>query len=157
MDHRGIGPSARKMRRIAALALVAGRLLASVSAQSTTISRTLSALQTYQPTNTWTVPNGACSVGMGAAAATATAGGQGGVYQDRYGGYWEMDCGYYFSGSPYYDGAYVGTNGIGVYSCFNGCANRPGCVGFTYYGTSTGPATGAGRCLYVLFSSRALV
>ncbi|GAB1729361.1 hypothetical protein NU195Hw_Modified_146t1 [Hortaea werneckii] len=85
---------------------------------------------------------------MGAAAATATAGGQGGVYQDRYGGYWEMDCGYYFSGSPYYDGAYVGTNGIGVYSCFNGCANRPGCVGFTYYGTSTGPATGAGRCFH---------
>ncbi|KAI6887118.1 short chain dehydrogenase [Hortaea werneckii] len=139
---------ARKMRRIAALALVAGRLLNSVSAQSTTISRTLSALQTYQPTNTWTVPNGACSVGMGAAAATATAGGQGGVYQDRYGGYWEMDCGYYFSGSTYYDGAYQGTNGIGVYSCFNGCANRPGCVGFTYYGTSTGPTTGGGRCFH---------
>ncbi|KAI7550479.1 hypothetical protein KC317_g14262, partial [Hortaea werneckii] len=85
---------------------------------------------------------------MGAAAATATAGGQGGVYQDRYGGYWEMDCGYYFSGSPYYDGAYQGTNGIGVYSCFNGCANRPGCVGFTYYGTSTGPTTGGGRCFH---------
>ncbi|KAI7471965.1 hypothetical protein KC367_g4425 [Hortaea werneckii] len=112
------------------------------------MSRTLSALQTYQPTNTWTIPNGACSVGMGAAAATATAGGQGGVYQDRYGGYWEMDCGYYFSGSTYWDGAYQGTNGIGVYSCFNGCANRPGCVGFTYYGTSTGPTTGGGRCFH---------
>ncbi|KAI7566524.1 hypothetical protein KC343_g5385, partial [Hortaea werneckii] len=85
---------------------------------------------------------------MGAAAATATAGGQGGVYQDRYGGYWEMDCGYYFSGNTYYDGAYQGTNGIGVYSCFNGCANRPGCVGFTYYGTSTGPTTGGGRCFH---------
>ncbi|KAI7359325.1 hypothetical protein KC354_g9411 [Hortaea werneckii] len=85
---------------------------------------------------------------MGAAAATATAGGQGGVYQDRYGGYWEMDCGYYFSGSTYWDGAYQGTNGIGVYSCFNGCANRPGCVGFTYYGTSTGPTTGGGRCFH---------
>ncbi|GAB1736020.1 hypothetical protein NU219Hw_g6074t1 [Hortaea werneckii] len=85
---------------------------------------------------------------MGAAAATATAGGQGGVYQDRYGGYWEMDCGYYFSGSPYYDGAYQGTNGIGVFSCFNGCANRPGCVGFTYFGSSTGPTTGSGRCFH---------
>ncbi|KAI7471998.1 hypothetical protein KC351_g11854 [Hortaea werneckii] len=85
---------------------------------------------------------------MGAVAATATAGGQGGVYQDRYGGYWEMDCGYYFSGSPYYDGAYQGTNGIGVYSCFNGCANRPGCVGFTYFGSSTGPTTGSGRCFH---------
>ncbi|KAI7551626.1 hypothetical protein KC331_g2433 [Hortaea werneckii] len=85
---------------------------------------------------------------MGAAAATATAGGQGGVYQDRYGGYWEMDCGYYFSGSPYYDGAYQGTNGIGVFSCFNGCANRPGCVAFTYFGSSTGPTTGSGRCFH---------
>ncbi|KAI7164171.1 hypothetical protein KC349_g866 [Hortaea werneckii] len=85
---------------------------------------------------------------MGAAAATATAGGQGGVYQDRYGGYWEMDCGYYFSGSPYYDGAYQGTNGIGVFSCFNGCANRPGCVGFTYFGSSTGATTGSGRCFH---------
>lgn len=27
---------------------------------------------------------------MGAAAATATAGGQGGVYTDKYNGYWEM-------------------------------------------------------------------
>ncbi|KAI7389162.1 hypothetical protein KC328_g8590 [Hortaea werneckii] len=85
---------------------------------------------------------------MGAAAATATAGGQGGVYQDRYGGYWEMDCGYYFSGSPYYDGVYQGTNGIGVFSCFNGCANRPGCVGFTYFGSSTGATTGSGRCFH---------
>ncbi|KAK6396279.1 hypothetical protein LTR65_009361 [Meristemomyces frigidus] len=38
-----------------------------------------------------------------AAAATATAGAQGGVYQDKWGSYWEMECNYLYSGATYYD------------------------------------------------------
>lgn len=88
---------------------------------------------------------------MGPAAATATAGGTGGVYSDLWGGYWEMDCDYAFTGATYYDGSTApSSNGHGVLSCFDGCANRPGCVAFSYYGTVTGtyPVTGGGKCLY---------
>lgn len=53
-------------------------------------STTLSAYTSYQPTNTWTINSGSCASGMGPAAATATAGGQGGVYTDIYNSYWEM-------------------------------------------------------------------
>lgn len=90
------------MRRFGVLAIVAG-LGSSVIAQSTfttavaggvttTISLSDSAGPTYTPTNTWTITSGACSKGMGAATATATAGGYGGVFEDAYGSYWEMVC-----------------------------------------------------------------
>lgn len=82
------------MRWLRISALVAG-LVSSACAQvsggtTTTLSSTLAAPTSYQPTNIWTQPSGACSLGMGAAAATATPGAQGGVYQDKYGSYWEM-------------------------------------------------------------------
>lgn len=141
------------MRRSGVLAFVATLLMSSASAQTsggttTTISRSLAASTTYVPTNTWTIPAGSCSAGMGPAAATATAGGTGGVFQDKFGGYWETECDYVYAGSTLYDGTYEGTNGQGIYACYNGCANRPGCTGFSFYGTTTGPATGGGRCLY---------
>ncbi|KAI7325644.1 hypothetical protein KC315_g7835 [Hortaea werneckii] len=113
-------------------------------------STTLSAYTSYQPTNTWTINSGSCASGMGPAAATATAGGQGGVYTDIYNSYWEMDCDYAFSGADNYDGATTGsgTGSLGVYGCFNGCAQRPNCIGFSYYGTQSEPARGAGRCYF---------
>jgi hypothetical protein len=78
------------MRRFGVLAFVAGLLVSFATAQSTT----LSAVQSYQPTPTWTVPNGACTAGS-----TAAGGGPygsfgatgGGVYEDIYGDFWEME------------------------------------------------------------------
>ncbi|KAK4547046.1 hypothetical protein LTR36_001267 [Oleoguttula mirabilis] len=113
------------MRRFGVLAFVAGLLsfafaqtesTAIAGGATTTRSTSLAAATTYQPTNTWTIASGACSVGMdSAAAATATAGAQGGVFLDKYGGYWEMDCGYQFTGTTYYDSNnYVGSNNGGV-------------------------------------------
>jgi len=161
------------MRRFGDLALVAGLFVGFVCAQftpplpatsggtSTLISQTLAAYTSYQPTNTWTIPTytgtGGCSLGMGAAAATQTAGGYGGVYQDYWGGYWEVACDQYFSGTTYYDGSpfYEGTNTQGMIACFNGCAKRPGCSAFAFYGSQTSSSvaptatswTGGGRCV----------
>lgn len=78
------------MRPFDVLALVAGLAGYTLAQVTTTVTPSLSGSTTYTPTNTWTQPNGACSKGMGAAAAAATAGGQGGVYQDKMGAYWEM-------------------------------------------------------------------
>ena len=39
-----------------------------------------------------------------------------------------------------------GTNGGGLFACFNGCANRIGCTAFSYYGTTTSGTAGSGRC-----------
>jgi hypothetical protein len=136
------------MHRPGVLAFVAWLLVGFTSAQST--STTLSAYTSYVPTDTWTIASGTCATGMGAAvAATATAGAQGGVFEDKFGNFWEMECGYYFSGTTYYAnvaaGA-IGTSGQGIYACFDGCANRINCVGFSYYGTVTGATAGSGKC-----------
>ena len=55
---------------------------------------------------------------MGAAAATATAGGTGGVYQDQFVAYWETNCDYYYSGgASTYDNTYEQTGGTGIVAC----------------------------------------
>lgn len=70
----------------------------------------------------------------------------GGTYQDPYGDYWEVDCGYLFNSTTYYEYPLPGTRSQGMYACFNGCAARPNCVAFNFYGYQTGPHSGGGLC-----------
>ena len=71
----------------------------------------------------------------------------GGVYQDLFGTFWEFDCGYSYTGGTYYDGTFVGTYGNGVLTCFYGCSNRIGCMGFSHAGTQgSSPDVGSGGC-----------
>ena len=70
-----------------------------------------------------------CSSGL----ATPTA--QNGTYTDANGAAWAIECGQDSTGYVYTTG---GTNGEGIYACFNGCDNRPSCVGFTFVGSATG-------------------
>lgn len=91
------------MRRASVAALLAAALVATVQAQSVyttsglTTSAPLSASTTYTPTNVW-APNPTCSAGSNALAQNGGYGG--GVYRDDYGSYWEVGCGYDWSG-PY--------------------------------------------------------
>ena len=66
-----------------------------------------------------------------APAATCSAGGAqatGGAYTDQFGAVWNVNC----TGAP--NGASiesaVGTNGRGIYGCFEGCDKRPRCTAF---------------------------
>ncbi|KAK3116012.1 hypothetical protein LTR53_004072 [Teratosphaeriaceae sp. CCFEE 6253] len=122
---------------------LAAALVSLAAAQSS-----LTATQTYAPARSWTIPASAASCNQGSSPTTAPAGG---VFQDMYGDFWAMNCDYSYSGTTYYDGSFVGTNSGGVYSCFNGCAKRVGCVAFTFYGTSSSGTAGTGRC-YHFFS-----
>ncbi|KAK4955888.1 hypothetical protein LTR10_006827 [Elasticomyces elasticus] len=139
------------MRRSGALAFVAALAAGLATAQS--VTTTLSAGTTYQPTVPWTIAGGpspttgACSAGAVQTAGPAGYYG-GGVYTDKYGDFWEMDCDYSFSSTTYYDGTFVGTNALGVVACFNGCAGRIQCVGFSYYGNAFGNSSGSGRCFH---------
>ena len=132
------------MRRFGVVALL-GAGVGLVSAQGT--STTLTGFATTDgPSPTWT-PNAICSAG-------STYGGPapyGGVFEDTLGVFYELQCGYVFSGSTYYDttgtpaGA-LGTTGQGIASCFYGCSNRPECIGFVYTSTSQTQTGGAGKC-----------
>jgi len=143
------------MRGFRVLAFAAGLLVGLVSAQSS-ITPTLSAGPTYQPSVPWTIPTAStpCSAGS---TATATGGYGGGVYQDVFGGYWEVECGYAWTGTTYYDGvnsgpggsAVIGTTSQGVFACFESCAQRVGCVAFEFFGYSTNTMVGSGQCVYV--------
>ncbi|KAK5676194.1 hypothetical protein LTS10_011006 [Elasticomyces elasticus] len=139
------------MPRSGALAFVAALAAGLATAQS--VTTTLSAGTTYEPTVPWTIAGGPSpTTAPCAAGAVQTAGPAGyyggGVYTDKYGDFWEMDCDYSFSGTTYYDGTFAGTNGQGVVACFNGCANRLQCAGFSYYGNAMGNTTGSGRCFH---------
>lgn len=137
------------MRRFGVVAVL-GAGIGLVSAQVTTITTTSTTLTGFPasdgPSPTWT-PAATCSQG-------STYGGPapyGGVFEDTFGTFYEMQCGYVFSGSTYYDtngavtGA-MGTSGQGIATCFYGCSQRPECIGFVYTYTSQSQTAGAGRC-----------
>ncbi|KAK3722887.1 hypothetical protein LTR37_002032 [Vermiconidia calcicola] len=131
------------MWRSGVVALLGASFLACVSAQ---VSRTLGAYTSYTPTATW-APAPVCSQGSNPALSPG-----GGVYQDEFGAYYEMQCGQQFSGTNYYDNTFAGTNAQGIGSCFYGCSKRPGCMGFTYTGTVVGTSYNwqgsSGRCYH---------
>jgi hypothetical protein len=81
------------------------------------------------PTQTWT-PTATCTLGL----PTPTA--SNGTFIDSFGANWAVQCG---QDSTYdsYD-PLEGTNGHGIYSCFRGCDNRPGCKAFSFFGTVSG-------------------
>lgn len=141
----------KKMRDVtswSALALLVARL---ISAQQTITTLTISAGTSYFPTNPWTIPTTTASCVAGATVGAVQAYNSpavGGTFQDINGNYWEIQCGYDFNGPTYWGGEVggVGTFGQGLYACFQGCAKRPGCIGFTFYGYSYTKTTGTGRC-----------
>lgn len=81
------------------------------------------------PSQTWT-PAATCTSGLPTPAASN------GTYVDAFGANWAVQCG---QDSTYasYD-TNEGTNGHGIYSCFLGCDNRPGCTAFSFWGRVTG-------------------
>ena len=81
------------------------------------------------PSQTWT-PAAACTNGLPTPAASS------GTYVDAFGANWAVQCGQDSTGFSF--DQYQGTNGHGVYACFLGCDNRPGCTAFMYQGTVTG-------------------
>lgn len=90
------------MQRLGVVAFRAVAFVVLVQAQYTTpgltTSAPLSASTTYTPTNVW-APNPTCSAGSSAVAQNGGYGG--GVYRDDYGTYWEVGCGYNWSGTTY--------------------------------------------------------
>lgn len=93
------------MQRFGVAAIVAVAFVATAQAQSQyttpgpTTSAPLSAATTYVPTNTWT-PNPICTAGAGAGLNPMN---PGGVYRDDFGTYWEVLCGYDWTGTVWYD------------------------------------------------------
>lgn len=81
------------------------------------------------PSQTWT-PAASCTNGL----PTPTA--SNGTYIDGYGANWAVYCGQDNTGAVY--DAYEGTNGEGIFGCFEGCDQRPGCTAFSYSGTVAG-------------------
>ena len=81
------------------------------------------------PSQTWT-PAATCTNGL----PTPTA--SNGTYLDAFGATWAVQCAQDNTGFSY--DQYEGTNGHGVYACFLGCDNRPGCTAFMYQGTVSG-------------------
>ena len=132
------------MWRFGVLALWAANFVSLTSAQAST---TLAAATTYTPTGIW-YPQPTCSQGNTAATTQGVGNYGGGIFEDYWGTFWELDCGYSYSGTTYMDGTYVGTFGNGIVACFYGCSLRIGCMGFTYVvvaGQNTG-LSGSGRC-----------
>ena len=109
------------VRRPGVFALWAATFLSLTSAQSTT----LGVSTTYVPTATWR-PNAVCTQGSSYGGPAP----YGGVYQDFYGAFWEVQCGYGWSSTNYMDGgaiaAPIGTYGQGIATCFMGCDSRIG-------------------------------
>ena len=137
------------MRRFGVLALL-GAGIELVSAQTTTLGASPSIL----PTSTW-APAPVCSQGNSWGGPAP----YGGVYEDPLGTFYQVECGYQFSGLTFYDtagynlnangytGAGQGTTAQGIVTCFWGCSQRPECIGFTYAGTVNAAAnSGSGVC-----------
>ncbi|KAK3116534.1 hypothetical protein LTR53_003022 [Teratosphaeriaceae sp. CCFEE 6253] len=93
---------------------------------------------TPTPSQTWT-PSPVCSNGL------ATPSSLRGTYSDAYGANWDVECAQDSTGFVY---NVQGTSGFGVYGCFRGCDNSPGCTGFSFIGSVTSPNTGSGQCYY---------
>ena len=81
------------------------------------------------PTQTFT-PAATCTSGLPTPSASN------GTYVDAFGANWAVQCAQDSTGYSY--DQYEGTNGHGVYACFLGCDNRPGCTAFMYTGTVSG-------------------
>ncbi len=84
------------------------------------------------PTQTYT-PAATCTSGLPNPA------NPNGTYVDAFGANWAVQCAQDSTGFSY--DQYEGTNGHGIYACFLGCDNRPGCTAFMYTGTVTGEST----------------
>jgi hypothetical protein len=78
------------------------------------------------PITSWT-PNAQCSQGGSNAA--------GGRYTDRFGALWEVRCQNQLNVDASERG---GTSLQGIYGCWKGCNNRPGCASFSFNGTVNG-------------------
>ena len=78
------------------------------------------------PITSWT-PNAQCSQGGSDAA--------GGRYTDRFGALWEVRCQNQLDAVAPERG---GTSLQGIYGCWKGCNNRPGCSSFSFNGTVNG-------------------
>ena len=96
------------------------------------------------PSNTW-APAPTCSNGLSPSPVTLQ-----GTYLDQFGANWNVECAQDSDGFVYESNS--GTNGQGIYACFQGCDKRPGCTAFQYTGTVTGNPGGAGRCYYKMVS-----
>ena len=132
------------LRRFGVIALLGATFFSLASAQSTT----LAAYTSYVPTQTW-APNAVCSAGSSYGGPAP----YGGIYEDPFGTFFEMQCGYAFAGTTYYDDnnaqVFSGTTSQGIVTCFYACSARIGCMGFTYTFTSQSQgAVGAGRCFH---------
>ena len=74
------------------------------------------------PTTPW-VPNSDCTKGGSDSA--------GGTYTDRFGARWELRC---QSGLDVIASEVTLQSDQGIYGCWKGCNNRPGCSSFAYAG-----------------------
>ena len=92
-----------------------------------------------QASQTW-VPNAQCSAGLPNPSALN------GTFTDQFGAFWEVNCAQDSDGFSYDQNS--GTNGHGIYACFQGCDKRPSCRAFSYTGTVTGYPGGSGKCFY---------
>lgn len=108
----------------------AARILAVPSSSSSarpsssfTSSAAASTATLAAPTTAWS-PNVQCSAG-----GTDPAGGR---YTDRFGALWEVRCQNQLDVVSSED---TGTTGQGIYGCWKGCNNRPGCSSFVFDGT----------------------
>lgn len=94
------------MRRFGVAALLVATFVTYVQTQSVyttpgvSTSPSLSASTTYSPTNVWN-PHPTCTSGSSAVAPQGGYGG--GVYMDAFGTYWQVACGFDWSGATYYD------------------------------------------------------
>jgi hypothetical protein len=96
----------------------------SAAASSTSTSAAAAATATFAaPTTPWS-PNVTCSNGGSDPA--------GGRYTDRFGALWEVRCQNQLDIVSSED---TGTTGQGIYACWKGCNNRPGCSSFVFDGT----------------------
>ena len=81
------------------------------------------------PSQTWT-PAPSCINGLPTPSISA------GTYIDGYGANWAVYCGQDNTGTVY--DAYSDGDGEGVFGCFEGCDQRPGCTAFSFAGTVNG-------------------
>ena len=113
------------VRRSGVLALWAASFWSIASAQSTSLGVAPAAGQ--GAVNPWR-PKQVCSAGSNYGGPAP----YGGVYVDNYNAYWEVECGYAWTGTTYYDGSGpvmgsgIGTYSQGIVTCFVGCGNRIG-------------------------------
>jgi len=94
-------------------------------------------VRAQNPAQTWSAGQATCSNGLANPAAQPP----GGTFIDQFGANYSVECAQDSTGFVY--DANQGTNGQGVYACFQGCDKRPGCVGFYYQGSVSSNAPSA--------------